>query len=116
MSLRPAIALALAAFATAATVRAQNPAPVQCQVSWESDARPLDLNNAIDRVHVRDDLARVGLIVVRWASRQPADRRPRLVPQCTDHLIAGIAARHHVGVPALKALRDDLPLQYVRRP
>jgi hypothetical protein len=96
---------------------AQTPAPVsapRCQVSWESDTRALNLENAADRVHVREDLARVSLTALRWANRQVSatqnsERHRALVAQCTADLIEAIAKRHQLVVSEVKALREDMP-------
>jgi hypothetical protein len=85
----------------------------RCRViSWESDVKPLDFGTAADRIHIRDDVARIQLIALRWARSQPQRRaldRPELVKRCTADLIAAIAKGHRVTIAQVKSLREDGP-------
>lgn len=75
--------------------------PVSSNCLWtEDDNRTLNLENIVDRRHLRDDAVTAEDVAIRWADkyfhlRPEYDAR---VDECMQSLVKGVASRHGVDV------------------
>ena len=82
--------------------------------SAQDEARPLNPARSIDRQHLRNDVEFAEEIGVRFGdSRRKAEGRDGehlRQRECTNALLAGVAARHSVAIDDLAAMRGERPV------
>src|SRR5690242_17520962 len=79
--------------------------PINSSCAWiEEDSRPLNLENAADRRHLRYDAVTAEDVAIRWADRHWG-LRPEYESQrdkCMDSLFSGVAIQHGVDVAVVR--------------
>src|SRR5690349_1421661 len=79
--------------------------PINSSCAWiEEDSRPLNLENAADRRHLRFDAITAEDVAIRWA-----DQRAAHLPEyearrdeCMETLFSGVAKQHGVDVATVR--------------